>query len=148
MTILEAFAANLNALMASNPELSSNYKLSLATGLGPSAIRRYQFAEVAAQIDSVEKVAKAFKIRTCDILDPDMLKRLAAGEPLRLGEPRPPAMPEEQWRALSPRSRALVEDICARNLAGQLTDPDIAWLHDSLHRISTQPATQQAGSNS
>ncbi len=92
--------------------------------------------EGAAQIDSVEKVAKAFKLRACDILDPDLLKRLAAGEPLRMGEPRPPVMPDEEWRAMSPRARALVEDLCTRTLAGQLEEGDIAWLHDSLQRIN------------
>lgn len=122
--------------MAARKDLSSNYKLSANSGVGPSGIRRFQNGEVAAQIDSVEKVAKAFKLRACDILDPDLLKRLAAGEPLRMGEPRPPVMPDAEWRAMSPRARALVEDLCARTLAGQLQEGDIAWLHDSLQRIN------------
>ncbi|MGY8903223.1 MAG: hypothetical protein ACKVIH_01580 [Burkholderiales bacterium] len=128
----------MNALMAERAELSSMYKLGQAAGIGPSNIRRFQHAEVAPQIDSVEKVAKAFKLRACDLLDPDLLRRLKAGEPLRLAEPKPPTMSEEDWRALSPRARALVEDICARSLAGSLADADIKWLHDSLER--TKPA--------
>lgn len=136
MSIVEIFATNLSALMDAQKELDSQYKLGSAAGLGPTNVGRFRRGDVAAQIDSVEKVAKAFKLRACDILDPDLLKRLAAGEPLRMGEPKPPVMPEEDWRAMSPRARALVEDLCARALAGQLQDADIAWLHDSLQRIS------------
>lgn len=122
--------------MDAQKELDSQQKLGVAAGLGATNVGRFRRGDVAAQIDSVEKVAKAFKLRACDILDPDLLKRLAAGEPLRMGEPRPPVMPDEEWRAMSPRARALVEDLCTRTLAGQLQEGDIAWLHDSLQRIN------------
>ncbi|MGP1684465.1 MAG: hypothetical protein ACTS8S_19270, partial [Giesbergeria sp.] len=92
--------------------------------------------ESAAQIDKVEQVATLFKIRACDLLDPDLARRVQEGEPLRMGEPRPPVMPEEQWRTLSPRARAFVEDLCQLTIAGSVTDADIAWLHDSLNRAS------------
>ena len=128
-------ARNLKGLIDATAGLSE-HSLSVQSNVPKTTIRRIRLNEGAAQIDSVEKIAKAFKLRACDILDPDLLKRLAAGEPLRMGEPRPPVMPEEDWRTMSPRARALVEDLCARTLAGQLQDADIAWLHDSLQRIS------------
>lgn len=128
-------AQNLKGLIDATPGLSE-HSLSVLANVPKTTIRRIRLNEGAAQIDSVEKVAKAFKLRACDILDPDLLKRLAAGEPLRMGEPRPPVMPDEDWRAMSPRARALVEDLCARTLTGQLQDADISWLHDSLQRIS------------
>lgn len=145
MSIVEVFASNLSALMDVQKELDSQYKLGSAAGLGPTNVGRFRRGDVAAQIDSVEKVAKAFKLRACDILDPDLLKRLAAGEPLRMGEPRPPVMPNEDWRAMSPRARALVEDLCARTLTGQLNDDDIKWLHDALERTQPKPAAPVAG---
>ncbi len=88
--------------------------LSVASGMPKTTVRRMRLGEVAAQIDSVEKVAKAFRLRACDILDPDLTRRLQAGEPLRMGEPKPPVMAEDDWRALSPRARALVEELCRR----------------------------------
>lgn len=90
--------------------------------------------EAAAQIDSVQKVGKIFGLRACDMLDPDLRKRLAAGEPLRMGEPQPPVMPDSDWKALTPRTRAFVEELCASVLAGDLQDTDVAWLHDSMQR--------------
>jgi hypothetical protein len=126
---------NLKGLIDATTGLTE-HSLSILADVPKTTIRRMRLDEGAAQIDSVEKVAKAFKLRACDILDPDLLKRLAAGEPLRMGEPRPPVMPDETWRAMSPRARALVEDLCTRTLAGQLQEGDIAWLHDSLQRIN------------
>lgn len=58
--------------------------------------------------------------------------------PAGLGEPRPPVMAEKDWKALFPRTRALVEDLCARALCGALQDEDIAWLHDSMQRTSNK----------
>lgn len=128
-------AKNLQGLIDATASLTE-HSLSILADVPKTTIRRMRLDEGAAQIDSVEKVAKAFKLRACDILDPDLLKRLAAGEPLRMGEPRPPVMPDEDWRAMSPRARALVEDLCARALNGKLQEGDIAWLHDSLQRIN------------
>jgi len=146
MSIVEIFAANLSALMAARKELDSQIKLGSVAGLGATNIGRFRRGDVAAQIDSVEKVAKAFKLRPCDILDPDLLKRMEAGEPLRMGEPKPPAMPEADWRRMSSRARALVEDLCERSLAGTLSDEDIKWLHDSLERTKIKEATPIADS--
>lgn len=134
MNVLRVFSNNLKALMATREDLSSNYKVSTASGVGPTSVRRFMLEEAAAQIDSVEKVAGVFKLRTCDILDPDLIRRLEAKEPLRMGEHRLPVMPEADWKALSPRTRALLEDLCQRSLAGTLDDDDIKWLHDSLER--------------
>ena len=147
MSIVEVFAANLSALMASKKELDSQAKLASVAGLGSTNVGRFRRGEVAAQIDSVEKVARAFRLRACDILDPDLLKRMVAGEPLRMGEPKPPAMPEADWRRMSSRTRALIEEIGERSLAGTLDDEDVKWLHDALERTKPKalaPATRIA----
>ena len=139
MSIIDSFARNLSALMSAHPSLDSHSRLGAAAGLGPTNIGRMKRGEVAAQIDTVEKIAKAFRLRACDILDPELSKRIARGEVLRMGEHRPPVIPEKDWQALSPRTRALVEDLCASSLAGALQDDDIAWLHDAMQRTSRQP---------
>lgn len=136
MSIIDVFAKNLGALMSAHQDLDSHSRLGAAAGLGSTNIGRMKRGEVAAQIDTVEKVAKAFRLRACDVLDPELPRRMARGEPLRMGEPRPPVVPEKDWQALSPRTRALVEDLCARSLAGALKDDDIAWLHDAMQRTS------------
>ena len=138
MDTATVLSKNLQGLINATAGLSE-HALSTSAGLPKTTIRRMRLCEGAAQIDSVEKVARAFKLRACDILDPDLLKRMSAGEPLRMGEPRPPVMPDEDWRAMPPRARALVEDLCARVLAGQVSEADVSWLHDSLQRIARQP---------
>lgn len=140
MTALHVFADNLKALMRASVDFSSNYKVSVASGVAATSVRRFMLEEAAAQIDSVEKVAHIFDIRACDILDPDLTRRLQTGEPLRMGEPKPPVMAEDDWKALSPRARALVEELCSAALGGQISDEDITWLHNSLQRI-TKPAS-------
>lgn len=138
MSAIKVLSINLQGLIDATPGYSE-HSLSVSASLPKTSVRRMRLAEGAAQIDSVEKVAKAFRLRTCDILDPDLITRLKAGEPLRMGEPKPPVMPEADWRAMSPRARALVEDLCARAVAGTLAEGDIKWLHDALERI--QPRT-------
>ena len=133
MSVIQTFSANLNALMGTKAEAKTNHKLGAVSGVAPSGIRRFQLGEVAAQIDNVEKVAKVFKLRACDILDPDLITRLKAGEPLRMGEPQPPVMPEADWRALSPRARAFVEEFC--NVALHMDAKDIGMLDDMLQRL-------------
>ncbi|MBP9149227.1 MAG: hypothetical protein KBG00_10645 [Rhodoferax sp.] len=144
MSVLHVFSGNLKALMATRDDLSSNYKVSKASGIAPTTVRRAMNGEVAAQIDSVEEIAKSFRLRACDILDPDLIRRLEAKEPLRMGEHRLPVMPEADWKALSPRTRAFVEELCTQVLSGALQDADVAWLHDSMQRAA-KPAPVQGG---
>ena len=73
-------AQNIKGLIDATAGLSE-HALSVISNVPKTTIRRMRLNEGAAQIDSVEKIAKAFKLRACDILDPDLLKRLAAGEP-------------------------------------------------------------------
>lgn len=132
MDITTLLSENLQALMSARGE--KEHPLSVSAKVPKTTIRRMRLNEGAAQIDSLEKVAKAFGLRACDMLDPDLRKRLAAGEPLRMGEPQPPLMPESDWKALTPRTRAFVEELCAYALAGDIQDADITWLHDSMQR--------------
>jgi len=137
VSINDVLSKNLSALMAAHQDLDTPARVGTAAGLGASNVGRMRRGEVASQIDSVEKVARAFRLRACDLLDPELAKRLEEGQPLRAGEPRPPTMPEDEWRALSPRTRAFVEDLCSRALSGMLRDDDIVWLHDAMHRTSS-----------
>lgn len=101
-----------------------------------SNLRKMRLKEANTRIGTVEELANALRLRACDLLDPDLARRVDEGEPLRMGEPQPPAMTDAQWRALSPRTRAFIEDLCHLAYAGALTDADIAWLHDSMGRAS------------
>lgn len=134
MDITSLLSANLQALMDAHH--IKEHPLSVSSGVPKTSIRRIRLGEGSAQIDSVEKVAKSFGLRACDLLDPDLKHRIATGSALRMGEPKPPTMSEEEWKAVSPRARALVEDICAASAQKLTQDVDIAWLHDSLQRIT------------
>lgn len=134
MNVREVLAANLNAL--ADAGFGNENKFAGRQGVGKTTVRRMRLNESAAQIDKLEEVAEAFRLRACDLLDPDLAARAKAGHPLRMSEPRPPVMAEDQWRALSPRARAFVEEVCQKATAGSLTDADISWLHDSLNRAS------------
>jgi hypothetical protein len=141
MNTASILAKNLQALIDAEPGMSE-HALSIKSTAPKTSIRRARLNEGAAQIDTVEKVAKAFQLRACDILDPDLIKRLDAGEPLRMGEHKPPVMSEADWKAIPPRTRAFVEELCTLVLAGALQDTDVAWLHDSMQRAARPaPAT-------
>ena len=134
MDLKDTLAINIRALMAASGmtenAFTAHYKLP------KSNFRKMRLSEADPRVGTVEEVAQSLKLRACDLLDPDLARRMAAGEPLRMGEPRPPVMPDEQWRALSPRARAFVEELCQQAIAGSVTDADISWLHDSLNRAS------------
>lgn len=135
MNTATLLANNLQALIDADKGMSE-HGLSIKSGVPKTSIRRARLNEGAAQIDTVEKVAKAFNLRACDILDPDLTRRLEAKEPLRMGEHRLPVMSEADWKALSPRTRAFVEELCTQVLSGALQDADVAWLHDSMQRAA------------
>lgn len=137
MKIEAVLASNVDALMEASPTLNGQQRLSAASGVGQTNIGRIRRGEVAAQVDTVERIASAFKLRACDLLDPGLKERLARGEPLRMSEVRPPAMSDEDWARLSPRTRALIEDVARRALSAELSDDDIRLLHDTAERLSS-----------
>jgi DNA-binding phage protein len=150
VSAVEVFSRNLKALMAkSGGALSSNYKVATETGLGPTAVRRWINEEAAAQIDSVEKVAKAFKLRAADMLDPGLADRLERGEPPAVLEPAPPVVELAEWMRMAPMARAFVEDFCAAARAG-LPAEDIRMLHSMLSRVrqATEASPPQLQSSS
>lgn len=134
MNAREVLSNNLQALIDTGHGNENSF--AARSGAAKTTVRRMRLNESAAQIDKVEQVAALFKLRACDLLDPDLARRAKDKEPLRMGEPRPPVMSEEQWRALTPRARAFVEELCLQAVSGNVTDADIAWLHDSLNRAS------------
>lgn len=139
MNAREVLSKNLQALIDAG--YGNENSFSTRSGAAKTTVRRMRLNESAAQIDKVEQVAALFRLRACDLLDPDLARRARDKEPLRIGEPRPPVMPDDQWRALSPRARAFVEELCLQAAGGNVTDADIAWLHDSLNRASGNRAT-------
>lgn len=134
MDITTLLSSNLQAMMDATQ--IKEHPLSISSGVPKTSIRRIRLGEGSAQIDSVEKVAKSFNLRACDLLDPNLKQRIATGDALRMGQPRPPSMSEDEWKSVSPRARALVEDICTASRKKLAEDEDIAWLHDSLQRIT------------
>lgn len=134
MNVREVLSKNIQAL--ADAGFGNENSFAARSGAAKTTVRRMRLNESAAQIDKVEQVAALFRMRACDLLDPDLARRVAANEPLRLAEPRPPVISEAQWRTLSPRTRAFVEELCQQAMTGSVTDADIAWLHDSLNRAS------------
>lgn len=134
MDIQDVLANNVQALMTASGmnenAFAARYKLP------KSNFRKMRLSEANTRIGTIDELASALRMRACDLLDPDLARRVAANEPLRLAEPRPPVISEAQWRTLSPRTRAFVEELCQQAMAGSVTDADIAWLHDSLNRAS------------
>jgi transcriptional regulator with XRE-family HTH domain len=51
-------------------------------------------------------------------------------------EPRPPVIDDDFWKALSPRTRALVEDIVHKAGQGSLSDDDIKFIQDVMDKVS------------
>ncbi len=142
MNAREVLSNNLQALIDTG--YGNENSFAARSGAAKTTVRRMRLNESAAQIDKVEQVAALFRLRACDLLDPDLARRARDKEPLRMSEPRPPVMSEDQWRALSPRARAFVEELCLQAASGNVTDADIAWLHDSLNRASNtrRPAAE------
>jgi hypothetical protein len=142
MNIQDVLAANVQAIIDASGMNENSFAAHFK--LPKSNLRKMRLSEANMRMSTVEEVAVALRLRACDLLDPDLARRAATGEPLRMGEPRPPVMADDQWRALSPRARAFVEDLCLQAAAGTLTDADIAWLHDSLNRASNtrRPAAE------
>lgn len=144
MNTQDVLAANVQALIDASGMNENSF--AAHHKLPKSNLRKMRLSEANMRMGTVEEVARALHLRACDLLDPDLARRAKDKEPLRMGEPRPPVMSDEQWRALTPRARAFVEELCLQAAAGTLTDADIAWLHDSLNRASNtrRPAAETA----
>jgi transcriptional regulator with XRE-family HTH domain len=67
--IRRAVAVNLTRLMAAVPHLSTQEKLAARTGLGAGTIGRVRKAEVAATVDTLDAIARAFHIKVRDLVD-------------------------------------------------------------------------------
>jgi transcriptional regulator with XRE-family HTH domain len=99
----KVLGANLAALMAAHKDLNSNPKLSKKTGLGTGTLSRVRNGEVDVNLDTLEKLAKAFHVEAWQLLVPRM-------EPNNL-----PAL-----QAISPEERRLYERL--REVAKELKD--------------------------
>lgn len=76
MAARDVLGANLTALMLATPALGSQGLLNKKSGVPTSTIGRIRRAEVAATVDNVEELARAFKLSAADLLDPLLPKRL------------------------------------------------------------------------
>lgn len=136
MSAKEVLAANVQAILdrfgQNENAFSVEYKVP------KSNLRKMRLGIGSAGIDTIEELATALRLTAYDLLDPDLAQRARAGEPLRMSQAKPPVIAEDDWKKLSPRTRALIEEICARALADQLPDPSIAWLHDGVQRLSVK----------
>jgi transcriptional regulator with XRE-family HTH domain len=102
-TTAKVLGTNIAALMAAHKELNSNPKLAKKTGLGTATLSRVRNGEVDANLDTLERLAKAFHIEAWQLLVPRM-------EPNNL-----PAL-----QAISPEERRLYERL--REVAKELKD--------------------------
>lgn len=68
--------------MTAYPEIGSQKLLFKSTGVTTSTIGRIRRAEVAATLDNIEALAKAFKVTPSDMLDPSLPASLDARGPL------------------------------------------------------------------
>lgn len=63
---------NLAALMAARPELDSNPKVAAKTRLGTGTISRLRNGMVDANLDTLERIAKAFEVEPWQLLVPGL----------------------------------------------------------------------------
>jgi transcriptional regulator with XRE-family HTH domain len=68
----KVLGANLQALMASHSDLSSNPKLAKKTGLGTGSISRLRNGEVDPTLSTLEKLSKAFDVAAWQLLVPNI----------------------------------------------------------------------------
>ena len=76
MNVREVLARNLNGLMERHPRIGSQKLLFAASGVPTSTVGRLRRGEVAATLDTVEALARAFRVSIPDLLDARLLARL------------------------------------------------------------------------
>lgn len=76
-SIEQVLANNLKFLMAANPDVSTQPKLEARSGVGQSTIGRILRADGEAKIGTVKELAKVFKLKPGDLLDPGFIGRQA-----------------------------------------------------------------------
>lgn len=69
-SIAELLGTNLQALMTAHADLSSNPKLAAKTKLGTGTISRLRNGEVDANLDTLQRLAKAFNVEPWQLLVP------------------------------------------------------------------------------
>ena len=65
--------------------------------------------------------------------------KVLAGEMIHNEEPQPPRPPvvsDEDWKALPPKARALVEELLTKTSSGALKDKDISALQNMVDALS------------
>lgn len=74
-SIEQVLANNLKFLMAANPDVSTQPKLEARSGVGQSTIGRILRADGEAKIGTVKELARVFKLKPGDLLDPGLIGR-------------------------------------------------------------------------
>ena len=78
LRLREVLAANLNRLMELNPALKGQKTLYLRSGVPTSTVGRIRRSEVDATIETVDKLAHAFRVTPAELLSPNLAKALAS----------------------------------------------------------------------
>ncbi|UCL84521.1 helix-turn-helix domain-containing protein [Pseudomonas sp. HS-18] len=86
-SIEQVLANNLKFLMASNPDVGTQPKLELRSGVGQSTIGRILRADGEAKIGTVRDLAKVFKISAKDLLDESLVDRVSGNSDNLSGTP-------------------------------------------------------------
>lgn len=126
--------------MGARQELSNPNVLAVKTGESVSTIRRIANGIGNARIDSIDVVARAFRLRACDLLDPSLAERVGKDPDLKISQPRPPITTQDEWRALTPAVRALVEELMLAAASGALPDDRARHLQQTLAMLAQAPA--------
>lgn len=79
-SIEQVLANNLKFLMAANPDVSTQPKLEARSGVGQSTIGRILRADGEAKIGTVKELARVFKLKPGDLLDPGFIGRKAGSD--------------------------------------------------------------------
>ncbi|TBV95316.1 helix-turn-helix domain-containing protein [Azotobacter chroococcum] len=73
----QVLANNLKFLMAGSAEFGTQTRLSERSGVGQTTIGRVLRNETDAGVETVESLAKVFKLSASDLIDPGLIRRLS-----------------------------------------------------------------------
>jgi transcriptional regulator with XRE-family HTH domain len=112
MNARQVLARNLTALMDRYPDIGSQKLLFKTTGVATSTVGRIRRGEVAATLDNIEALAKAFRLTVSQMLDPRLTRSLEG-------------LPPTETRALAAALAAEIQD-------ANLSDAQLSILANTL----------------
>lgn len=121
--------------------------LAEAMGVTPQAVQQWVTNKTAPK---GQRLKKLVQVLGCDLnwllTGEDYIDDQAIRPPLTHqsddmaagGETRPPIIDEQDWKALPPKARALVEDFLNKTSSGQLSESKIKLLQNMIDEFSQE----------